>query len=134
VYVVETKWSASGELEGSDVKLRPAQRRRHKAFRAYLQEWRREPPTGWATFVTRMRPILKAHVPGLVPPAEGTTLARNLGHILRRLDAYGPDIVDVLLFCRLSEATLLPSTCEDFCIVTHLCKPEEGSGFVRLAD
>ncbi len=133
VYLVEAKWSASGELDGADLKLRPEQLRRHKAFRTYLQEWRRERPASWAAFVTRMAPILRAEGIGLVPPGSGTTLGRNLEYILRQLDGYGPQVIDVLLFCRLSEAMPAPATCGSFTVVTHTCSPAEGSGFVRLA-
>ena len=125
VYIVEAKWSASAELTGTDLKLRKEQTKRHLAFRAYLEEWRRDRPADWATFAAQdLR---------LVPPSAGTTLARNLAYVLGRLDVCGPTIVDVLLFCRVSEATPAPSTCGTFSIVTHMCVPEEGGGFIRLS-
>jgi len=60
-------------------------------------------------------------------------LARNLGYVLRSLEACGPSIVDVLLFCRLSETAQVPATCGSFRIVKYLCTPDENSGFFRLS-
>jgi hypothetical protein len=116
------------------VKLQPEQMRRHKAVRAYLEEWRRERSIDSAAFAVRMGPVLQRQILRLAPAPAGTTLARNLEYVLRRLDACGRKIVDVLQFCRLSEATPASATCGSFCIVTHLCTPEEASGFIRLAD
>lgn len=84
VCIVETKWAASGELDGTDLLLRPEQLRRHAAFRSYLEEWRRERSTEWTSFAVRMRPILEAQGQRLAPPSTGTTLGRNLGYVLRR--------------------------------------------------
>jgi hypothetical protein len=103
-------------------------------FRIYLNEWHRSPAKDWAAFTPRITAVLQAQVPGIVPPAPGTTLARNLEYVLQSLDKCGTNIVDVLLFCRLSEATPTPSQCGSFCVVTHLCLPEEGSGFIRLSN
>jgi hypothetical protein len=134
VYLVEAKWPSSRELNRMKLELHPKQLRRHAAFRAYLSEWRRKPSKDWAAFAPRMTPVLQARVQDLIPPASGTTLARNLEYVLRSLDKCGANVVDVLLFCRLSEATPTPSQCGSFCVVTHLCLPEVGGGFIRLSD
>ncbi len=134
VYLFEAKWSGSGEAAGSDLELRPEQRRRHVAFRTYLEEWRRAPDASWQAFADRVRPILIERTQGLVPPSAGTILARNLEYVLRRLAGCGADIIDVLLFSQLSAARGAPTRCGDFCIVTHVAGPEAGSGFIRLLE
>ena len=134
VYLVEAKWAGSGELRGRQLKLRPEQQRRHVAFRTYLEGWRRTPSDSWEAFAARIKPVLAERTDGLVPPSAETTLARNLEYVLRRLASSGSDIIDVLLFSRMSAAQAVPERCGDFCIVTHLSEPEEGSGFIRLLD
>jgi hypothetical protein len=67
------------------------------------------------------------------PTLPAPTLARNLAYVLRKLASRGPNIIDVLLFCRLSEREAVPSRCDDFTIVTHDCRPEEGSHFICLS-
>ena len=94
VYLVEAKWSASSELKGTDLTLRPEQKRRHQAFRAYLTAWRATPTAGWPEFAQAVRPHLPA---GIVPPTDGTTLAKNLAFVLGRLQGCGDEVVDVLL-------------------------------------
>ncbi len=132
VYLVEAKRSASGEVTGSDLQLRPEQIRRHLAFRAYFEEWRQERPSDWTSFATRMRAVFHSRGLRLDAPAAGTTLAKNIAYVLGRLDVCGSRLVDVLLFCRLSDAAPVPETCGTFCIVSHLCVPEDGSEFIRV--
>jgi hypothetical protein len=134
VYAVEAKWSASGELDGPELTLRPEQLRRHHVFRLFFDEWRRDRPGDWTSFAARMIPLLKTHTPSLAPASPGATLARNLEYVLRRLDACGPNVVDVLLFCRLSPTAPAPSTCGSSRVVTYSCPAEDGGGFVRLTD
>ena len=99
VYLVEAKWSASSERMGTDLTLRTEQKRRHRAFRAYLSAWRSDNHASWAEFAERVRPQLPD---GIVPPKEGTTLAKNLAFVLQRLQGCGDQIVDVLLFSRMA--------------------------------
>lgn len=126
--------SLFGEFDGSQLELRSEQRRRHAAFRTYLEEWHRGPTGSWQDFAERIRNALAERTQGLVPPSAGTTLARNLEYVLRRLESCGPEIIDVLLFSRMSEAQSVPERCGEFCVVTHLSVPEEGSGFIRLME
>ena len=58
VYLIEAKWSGSGELVGTTIELRSEQKRRHQVFRTYLEEWRRQPPDNWQEFAGRVRPLL----------------------------------------------------------------------------
>ncbi len=134
VYLLEAKWTGSGELFGAELELRAEQRRRHVAFRTYLEEWRRSPSDSWEMFAEKIKPLLAGRTNGLAPAPAGSTLARNLGHVLRRLASCGSEIIDVLLFSRSSPSQAVPERCGEFCIVTHLSEPEDGSGFVRLLD
>jgi hypothetical protein len=130
VYLVEAKWSSSGELRGTDLTLRPEQIRRHKAFRVYLTARRAYPGLSWPAFADAVRPALLAHE--IVPPNEGTTLAKNLAFVLDRLSGCGDQIVDVLLFSRMSEKIAVPDRCGEFRVVGHSCESHEKSAFVRL--
>ena len=132
VYLVEAKRSGSGELAGTDLQLRPEQIRRHLAFRAYFEEWRRERPEDWTSFATRMRAAFDSRGLHLDAPAAGTMLAKNIADVLGRLDLCGPKLIDILLFCRLSNTAPVPETCGTFCIVSHLCEPEEASEFICI--
>lgn len=134
VYLIEAKWTGSGELLGAELELRPEQRRRHVAFRTYLEEWRRIPAGSWDAFAERVAPVLAERTQGLVPPPAGSALARNLEFVLRRLATSGSTIVDVLLFSRTAATQVAPKSCGDFCIMMHPSEQEEGSGFIRLLD
>ena len=107
--------------------------RRHLAFRAYFETWRQERPPDWTSFASRMRAVFQSRGLRLDAPAAGTTLAKNIAYVLDRLDACGSRLVDVLLFCRLSDTAPVPETCGTFCVVSHLCAPENGSEFIRLS-
>jgi hypothetical protein len=100
VYLLEAKWSASGEIAGEQVDLRPEQIRRHQVFRRYLEAWTQAGQPDWGEFVGRY-PRLVLQAPGgeerfRVAPA-GTVLARNLEVVLRRCAKAGPVLADVLL-------------------------------------
>lgn len=131
VYLVETKWSSSRMTE-TTIPLADPQIRRHKAFRAYLNEWRRNTPKDWADFSSRIIPEL--HVLRLVVPTSDKALARNLEYVLHKLAKCGPKTVDVLLFCKLSELESTPTQCGNFQIIPYLCKPEKDSSFICLSN
>jgi hypothetical protein len=130
VYLGEAKWKFAGDEHVLDEK----QLRRHRVFRAYLEEHRRQSSNNcnWVEFEARMKPLLQRE--HLSPAHMGRGLARNLAYILRHLDGCGREIVDVLMFWRLSNADKLPLTCGTFRVITHLCAREEDSDFVRLPD
>lgn len=130
VYLIEAKWSGSSELNREKLELRPEQKRRHEAFRAYLNEWRREYSSCWAEFVSRMKPVLKLQ--NMSPPSAGTKLARNLEYVLRALNGCGSEVKDVLLFCRLDESTPVPTVCDNFTVIIHSCPPVEGGSFISF--
>jgi hypothetical protein len=98
VYLIEAKWAWSGELRRTQLELHLEQRRLHAAFRTYLEEWRRIPSDAWDAFAERVAPVLAERTQGLVPSPAGSTLARHLDYVLRRLATSGSNIVDVLLF------------------------------------
>jgi hypothetical protein len=132
VYLLEAKRPESGKLNGATFDLKPVQLRRHAAFRAYFDEWRRERPLNWPHFAARMLAIFRTRGVHLVPPPAGTTLAMNIAYVLDRLDACGPNLVDVLLFCRKSDSVPAPSTCGTFKVITYSCTPEDKSEFICL--
>ena len=132
VYLVEAKRSGSGEMKGDDLQLRPEQLTRHLAFRAYFEEWRRGGLHEWVPFGARMRTAFESWGLRLEPPPAGTRLAKNLAYVLGRLDICGSHLVDVLLFCRIAEGAPVPATCGTFRIVSHLCRPDDHSEFIRL--
>ena len=130
VYLVEAKWASSGEYRKNSVSLRAEQKRRHAAFRAYLDAWRRRSSDDWSAFAEGLRSDLLTL--NLLPPKAGTTLARNLAWVLRRLDSCGTSTVDVLLFSCLSHDARRPQECEPFRVVTHFCRPEPDGNFITL--
>lgn len=100
-YLVETKWSGSGE-RGRDgvLRLRPEQARRHAVLRTYLEAWRAPGPGAWASWAAFVEgsPI-RARLAefGVAVPRPGTALSRALGWTLAFLDGGGP-VRDVILF------------------------------------
>jgi hypothetical protein len=134
VYLVEAKWWREERTTGDEYILNEIQLRRHRVFRAYLQEHFRQAWSNWAVFEERMRSLLRGEHSYLNPAPMDSDLARNLAYILRHLDGCGQKIVDVLMFWRLSNAGRPPLTCGNFSVITQLCSREDDSDFVRLPD
>jgi hypothetical protein len=82
IYLGEAKWRYMGV---NHVPAEP-QQLRHRVFRAYIEEHRRESSSNWKEFAGRMRPVLERIHRFLRPAPNGSVLARNLTYILRRLD------------------------------------------------
>lgn len=101
-YLIEAKWTASIEAKGAFVMLSARQARRHKAMRAYLDEWRSTQPENWIDFLQRSNITPYLAELGLAPPGPRSRLAKNLALILRLLNRCGL-VRDVLLFFRVND-------------------------------
>jgi hypothetical protein len=128
VYLCEAKW----RCRRRNLVLKDEQLRRHRVFRAYLEEHRVKPCNDWSEFHARMLPKLQLIRSNLIPAPIDSTMARNLTYVLQQLNECGQKIVDVLMFWKLAEADVAPSTCGNFRVVTHLCVREDNSKFVRI--
>jgi hypothetical protein len=136
VYLIEAKWTNSGEIDPDSIVLRPEQVRRHQLFRAYLQAWRAQKPVDWPAFVADLRLELPGTTgrsqPFRTAPAE-SLLAKNLATVLSRCAEGGPAIEDVLLVVHamaesVSDKRKGPS---GFTVVELQC-PEIKDGYVVL--
>lgn len=100
-YLIEAKWTGSGEIAAETVTLRPEQLRRHRFFREYLTRWRTASPANWTTFVTSEKSLRWVGVDELPQEftlaRDDTRLAKNLEFVLTACAAGGDRIVDVLL-------------------------------------
>ncbi len=78
VYLIESKWSSSGEAKGELLTLRSEQEHRHQVFRWYLKTWRNQPIASWETFVVQNSAQFQKNFPGnkIAPPES--KLADNL--------------------------------------------------------
>jgi hypothetical protein len=99
VYLVEAKWSRSGEtFRQKEVLLRAEQSRRHHVLRWYLQQWREQQPATWDDFRSAVLSDFEAQFDALTIPTSDRHLAANLEYVLRRVANRGVRIVDVLLY------------------------------------
>src|SRR6266545_6063474 len=105
-YLVEAKWSTSAELEDRVVRLRPEQRRRHRVFRSYFHAWNKLIPPDWETVRADHGPEFRHEFPGMTIPSAGTTLARNLEFVLKRVTDSPRALLDVLLFTSVTDSPL----------------------------
>jgi hypothetical protein len=101
VYLIEAKWTNSGEIDTGLITLRPEQLRRHQLFRAYLEAWRAQNPVDWKVFVTD-RPLfelraLDGTVESFNTARAESLLATNLATVLKRCAEGGEAVEDVLL-------------------------------------
>lgn len=131
VYLVETKWSRSSEIEAGTVVVRPEQVRRHEVFQAYLEAWRSRAPKDWTDFIDAQGSLLEVgslRVP--IAPA-GSQLARNLETVLSGLRYCGTAVTNVLLYVRLMNGAPASTVSPDsFRLVTIDCPSD--AGFVDL--
>jgi hypothetical protein len=131
-YIIEAKWSSSGERKAEHVNLRTVQVRRHEVLEAYLVAWRGLPQKSWGALTAFVAPVLESIVPPVAIPREGTRLAQNLEFVLRELEECG-EVKRVLLFSSCSN-DLDPGElkCDGFKVVKYTCSTVRGSHFVDL--
>lgn len=99
VYLVEAKWSRSGEAYKKEtIELRREQLRRHDVLRWYLQRWRQLAPTSWEAFRTAVCDEFERDFRELTVPLHDQHLGANLQYVLQHLAGRGEQIVDVLLY------------------------------------
>jgi hypothetical protein len=100
-YLIEAKWTGSGEIGAEGVTLRSEQLRRHRVFREYLTRWRTASPLDWATFVTSEKSLHWLAADDVAQEfalaRNETRLAENLEFVLKACAAGGEKIVDLLL-------------------------------------
>jgi hypothetical protein len=100
VYLIESKWSRSGEAWRPSLMLRSEQTRRHDVFRWYLDRWRTECATDWPAFATpSVIADFEDAFPELTLPRNESGLADSLCYLLPMLAAMGKSTQDVLLYC-----------------------------------
>jgi len=100
VYLIESKWSRSGEAWRPSLMLRPEQTRRHDVLRWYLDRWRLECASDWPAFATpSVIADFEDAFPELTLPRNDSVLADSLGYLLPMLAANGKSTRDVLLYC-----------------------------------
>jgi hypothetical protein len=101
VYLVEAKWTGSGEVAEPTAVLRQEQLRRHRVFREYLRCWIAGSYKDWDAFaggVPRLTWFSEEQLESSFTVAPiGSRLARNLEFVLRSCALGGNQIVDVLL-------------------------------------
>jgi hypothetical protein len=138
VYLLEAKWSGSGELDDAAVILRPEQIRRHRLFRKYLELWRGQQDQSWPSFASRW-PTITIDGPAGRPETFRTApvrsrLASNLRAVLTRCAEAGPAIQDVLLIVHPSAGAVVESrkSPEGFHVV-ELESPAVADGYVVLS-
>ena len=135
IYLIEAKWSRSGEVRdgGTTVRLAPAQVRRHRIMRAYIERWRDLKPASWDEFAgdNALRQLLAEYCARV--PGPKSALARNLRRYLHILGQFSGPIRDVVLFLRTAPSSP-PSEIEpaDFQLVTADCRIIESEGFLPL--
>ncbi|MBA3557159.1 MAG: hypothetical protein H0W30_01035 [Gemmatimonadaceae bacterium] len=139
VYLIEAKWSSSGEVEPDRIVLRAEQIRRHRVFGRYLTLWGEQSPATWEEFHSR-NPALE--IQGLAGRSEscetapvGSRLARNLTTVLTCCARVGKPVRDVILVVHPgAQPELKPrSGPEGFQVVEIDC-PAMRDGFILLGD
>ena len=114
VYLVEAKWSRSGEAWESQMNLRSEQLRRHRIFRWYLERWRAAPVSDWAVFMdAAAREQFGGTFEGKALAPSGSILAQSLEYTMTLLAACGA-VEDVLLYCDI-DGRPCPPNVEGFC-------------------
>lgn len=131
VYLIEAKWSRSGEIEGNSILLRLEQVRRHQLLRAYLGAWRTHKPANWTEFLDLQGEFIEAGSIKYPVAPQGSQLSRNLETVLSGISACGTPVFDVLLYLRCAEGRVVETVRNsEFRLVTIDCP--SSYGFVKL--
>jgi len=134
IYLIEAKWSRSGEVMKPTLELRPEQVRRHRVLRWYLERWRESPTDTWDAFRSANLSAFEEVFEDLTIPSSRTTLASSLAFVLSKLNSQGETIEDVILYADIDDRPCPPmgSECQGFRLVHVQPSTEDGSGFVLL--
>lgn len=160
IYLIETKWTKSGEAKAGEVSLEPKQVQRHHIMKAYLDAWA-EMYQGnnieWKTFYARhktdkKRAELVTEVQFHGPDTQGKPtvtmerleielpklknkkgrVARNLAFVLNRIGTIKKKVVDVLLCINMAyDKNPYQDARRSFTVVPLPCNCEP-SGYVKL--
>lgn len=152
VYLVEAKWSRSGEVWNKPLlMLRAEQQRRHQVLQWYLAAWRssefrhslrgRIVPRGapdaiweaWAAFRQKNVSRFEVAFPDLTIPNAKTGLAENIAFTMQALAGCGEAVRDVLLYADIDEMKC-PSLPEqtNFSVVKLYFSDAYRSGFFSM--
>jgi hypothetical protein len=134
-YLIESKWSRSGETWGKtrsdSLTLRPEQIRRHKVLRWYIDRWRSSMWPDWSTFRSSNISEFEDRFDRLTIPTDDRTLGQNLLFVLEKLRNCGP-VQDLVLFCNIDQFEC-PVPPEPFHLIVRERKVENVSGFFLIA-
>jgi len=135
VYLVEAKWTNSGEIGDEGVLLRAEQTRRHRILREYLRCWRGCSPSDWPSFLQSNPQITWKGDDGddqafAVAPAR-SRLADNLTFVLAACARGGNDVEDVLLIIHPAGQTMSLKSVQGFRCV-EVTSPPMDKNFVVL--
>jgi hypothetical protein len=98
IYLIESKWESSPEIRGDFINLTEIQIHRHKLIRWYLENWRKNQPIDWSTFISQSDKDFREKFPGNKMALVNSILSMNLEFLLHKLSKCGSSIHDVLLF------------------------------------
>lgn len=132
IYPIEAKWPASSEVDGNTITLDRAQVIRHRVFAWYLERYV-ESDVPWERFVGKYDSSIRAAFPGKKIAPPGSKLADNIQFVLRKLNPFDAEIVDVLLYLHPLDSpatiTVFPTS---FVPVSVPFYPESKHGIFRL--
>ncbi len=141
IYLIESKWSESGEVGDGFLTLREEQGRRHDIFREYVELWRQYRPSSWEEFEVTAAADFEEACPRVKFAPSNSRLRRNLEFVLRELEDRPGCIRDVVLLIRFDSGVAVPrirraSTVagnEEFMCVAFECDRVSDTFYVELA-
>jgi hypothetical protein len=133
VYFIESKWHRSSEAQRRTVEVRYTQVARHEMLRWYRRHWSSDFAGKWADFAKVHSTEFERRFDTSCLPPAGSTLSENIEFVLRRLEPFPQDMVDVVLFVgikgsRVPEAVNPPS----FRLVALSYDGLEGTGYFEM--
>ncbi len=134
VYLVESKWDERRHERDWRVELDDVQILRHRILEWYLEKWRTRESrkTSWDTFAAQDREEFESRFEGKkIAEDPNSLLAQNLEYVLTRLDEFGGDIVNLLLFFQ-EEKSPVSVNVEDFLVARIPYATLPDSNFVDL--
>jgi len=117
VYLIESKWDKSSEIQNGKLGLRNEQKERHNIFTWYLKNWDSNIYSDWADFVKAKSSEFNSNLNKKIAPA-GSLLAKNLEYIVSRLQSYGKTVSNVVLYLTKDKASTPQLTDSNFNLVT----------------
>lgn len=105
IYLIESKWDGSPELDRGKLVLRKEQIERHKVLRYYIESWTNSACESWKDYYAANKDKFESKFSGKPCSPVGSRLSENLQFVLRTTCDSQKTVKDILLYICQSDSS-----------------------------